>query len=61
MRNECTDKVTKFGGAARRRFYAVREKPEGGAPGAPPPPEIGLTHLAAFNYNFLTDSLLKPQ
>ena len=36
MRNECTDKVTKFGGAARRRFYAIREKPEGGAPGAPP-------------------------
>ena len=43
MRNECTDKVTKFGGAARRRFHAIREKPEGGAPGAPPPPEIGLS------------------
>ena len=39
MRNECTDKVTKLGGAARRRFHAIREKPE--APGAPPP-EIGL-------------------
>ena len=31
MRNECTDKVTKFGGAARRRFHAICEKPEGGA------------------------------
>ena len=42
MRNECTDKVTKFGGAARRRFHAIREKPEGGGLLEPPPPEIGL-------------------
>ena len=41
MRNECADKVTNFGGAARRRFHAIREKPERGAHRAPPP-EIGL-------------------
>ena len=37
MRNECTDKVTKFGGAGRRRFYAICEKPEGGGLIEPPP------------------------
>ena len=36
MRNECTDKVTKFGGAARRRFHAICEKPEGGLLEPPP-------------------------
>ena len=47
MRNECTDKVTKFGGAARRRFHAICEKPEGGLP----PPGIGLTlFLAGHQY-----------
>ena len=41
MRNKRTDKVTEFGGAARRRFHAISEKPEGGAHRAPPP-GIGL-------------------
>ena len=41
MRNECADKVTNFGGAARRRFHAIREKPEGGLIDPPPPPEVG--------------------
>ena len=49
MRNECADKVTNFGGAARRRFHAIREKPEGGGLLEPPPPEIGLIHLPSFD------------
>ena len=44
MRNERTDKVNEFGGAARRRFHAICEKPEGGLL-EPSPPGIGLNQF----------------
>ena len=36
MRKRCENRYAKFGGAARRRFPAICEKPEGGRKTAPP-------------------------
>ena len=32
VRNECQNSHVKFGGAARRRFYAIWKKPQEGYP-----------------------------
>ena len=44
--NCCLNSYGKFGGATRRRFSAICEKPEGGADNRPPPPAVrGLRQL----------------
>ena len=38
VRNECGNRHTKFGGTARRRFYAIWKKTQGGGRISAPPP-----------------------
>ena len=42
----------KFGGATRRRFFAICEKPEGGVEINPPPPVRGLKDLGPYTIQY---------
>ena len=46
MSNCWLNSYGKFGGATRRRFFAICEKPQGGMKSTPPPPVRGLRSIA---------------